>query len=190
MIQYDAAKIRTGLPKYMNIMKLAKQSKDISVDKDFQKAFKGFYLAGPMGNNWYDEFFKLFQEARDKNLSFEDVIDMFYDSTGRVELSFCSKMIHTIDPTKPIIDQYILWKFGFNTAQSYKDNPELAKMVYEDICEQYETHMNDTAVIDVLTRFDKDFPAYKNIEKIKKLDFIFWSLREFRIYSLLEYENK
>ena len=60
----------------------------------------------------------------------------------------------------------------------------------EDICEQYNTHMDDPAVNDVISRFDRDFPNYTKIERIKKLDFIFWSLREFRMHSLLEYDSK
>lgn len=190
MIQYDKTKIRPSLRKYKNIMSLAKNSCDFSKDKEFQKSFNGYYLAGPKDQLWYETFYKLFQEARMNNYTFEDVLFKFYKETGRVELSFCSKMIHTLNPTMPIIDQYILWKFGFNTKTDFKNNPELAILVYEDICEQYKNHMDDNAVVDVLNRFDNDFPEFSDIEKIKKLDTIFWSLREFRIHSVFEYEAK
>lgn len=190
MIEYDSLMIKGSLDRYLKIMEFAKTSPDISKDREFQKTFNGFYIAGPKSQLWYQQFYELFQEAREHKYDFKTVLFKLYDTTGRVELSFCSKMIHTLNPQKPIIDQYILWKLGFNTKINFSDNPDLAVSVYDDICKQYNEHMNDDSVVEVLKRFDNEFPQYANIEKIKKLDTIFWSRREFRIHSVFEYEAK
>ena len=188
MIEYNKERIMSGLSDYEKIMELA-QKIDVSVDIEFQKLFNKYYQVNPKSKEWLSNFYKLFQKAKANNYDFETVLNMFYKKMKRVELSFCSKMIHTINPKNPVVDQYILWKMGFNPKESLRGKPERAIIIYNDICKQYDTHMSDEAVVDVLKKFDNDFSDYTAIENIKKLDFIFWSDRESRIHSVFEYEK-
>ena len=89
---------------------------DISTDKDFQKTFKNFYkLRLPKG---YDEFFDYFEKIKKLEVAFEDILRDLQRITGRVEASFSSKILHTIDPTSPVIDTLVFAQLGWNLPKS------------------------------------------------------------------------
>ena len=61
---------------------------------------------------WRQHYYDLFAKAKTERFSFEQIITELYRLTGNVEASFSSKMLATIDASKPIWDQYVLQNLG------------------------------------------------------------------------------
>lgn len=190
MLEFDIDLIKESIPTYKRIMNMVPNVINFETDTEFQRVFKGYFIQAPHKEQWYKIFFKIFQEAKENDYSFEQVLFKLFYLTGEVHLSYCSKLYHVLHPESPIIDKYILWKLGFNPSISFGKNVvehlNYAISVYNETKDIYMFHMYDNMVRDAFIRFDKAFPEYKNISREKKLDFILWSKREFRIKSIFE----
>ena len=57
------------------------------------------------GTKWLDTFYTYFEDNKDRNITFDEVIDCMYQKVKRVEASFCSKMLSIINPNMPVLDQ-------------------------------------------------------------------------------------
>ena len=89
---------------------------DISADKDFRKTFTNFYrLRLPKG---YDEFFDYFEKSKTRKIGFESILTELQCITGRVEASFSSKLLHTINTASPVIDSLVFAKLGWSLPKS------------------------------------------------------------------------
>ena len=77
----------------------------------FQRAFNGYYRIR-RNEEWRQHYYDLFVKAKVERFSFEQIITELFRLTGNVEASFSSKMLATIDASKPIWDQYVLQNLG------------------------------------------------------------------------------
>jgi len=50
--------------------------------------------------------------AKREQLPFGIVLEVLRDATGRVEASFASKLVATVDPSQPVIDSVVLKNLG------------------------------------------------------------------------------
>ncbi len=94
-----------GLDKYAEIMRGDPAS------PSFQWAFNGYYRIR-RNEEWRNCYYALFLRARTECLNFSQIITALFQATGNVEASFSSKMLATIEPAKPIWDQYVLQNLG------------------------------------------------------------------------------
>lgn len=60
------------------------------------------------------------------NVSFEEVLQYLYSDLGRVEPSFSSKLVATIDDSKPVWDVHVLNNLGLKQPY-YTSKSEEAK---------------------------------------------------------------
>ena len=167
-------KIEAGLKKYCYIME-HHHAVDVSTDRDFQKAYNGFYRLRQRSADFYACYYGyLEQQKNNAALTFEDVLTYLYENTGRVEASFSSKLLATIRPELPIWDTFVLKNLGLR-APYYKCKDRLKRVaaLYDQICQWYQTE--DAA--DCVAEFDRQYPN-TNITETKKADFILWQRRE------------
>lgn len=66
--------------------------------------------------------------------TFEDILDFLYESTGRIEASFASKMLATLYPNQPIWDKYVIHNLELKVSEKSLD---VAVDVYEKMVEWY-----------------------------------------------------
>ena len=66
--------------------------------------YDGFYRVR-RNEEWRKYYFKLMQEMRSKDVSFGDILTSINKETGRIEASFSSKLLATINPN------YLIWDF-------------------------------------------------------------------------------
>ena len=195
MLLYDLSDIGSDIKKYAEIIELLHTDTDISKDKKFQQLFNGFYKINQLNKQWYTNFYNYFESVKNSEPSFEQAVRDLYNlnNQSRVDASFCSKLIATINPDKPIIDQYIMWQMGYNTkfADGLKGEEKICYYInaYAEIENQYMAHIHDKAVIVAITDFDSKYPDYQWLSVIKKLDFILWSYRAPRTFSVFEYNK-
>ncbi len=196
MLTYDLEMLekKQSVDKYVDIMKKIKV-KGFKLSDAFKNTFNGFYRIRNRPAKWYHAFYTLFDELLDdtkhgtKKADFEDILNSLYKSTGQIEPSFSSKLLHTFKPDMPIWDSIILKSLGLEPSQK-KDHSKKVKedvKIYNEICKQFSDHLNDLGVQEALKKFDSKFPQYKGeITETKKLDFILWSNRTSRYASVLD----
>lgn len=157
---------------YFDIMKAAGHPER----PEFQKKYDAFYRVR-RDEAWRKEYFRLMATfGKRGNASFGEILHRLHQATGQIEASFASKMLATLDPDKPIWDSKVLEALQLRLAGS---NPNVrfsnAVVLYEHICKWYQDFMKTDAAIEMLQRFDKEFPEFQIMSQTKKIDFILWA---------------
>ncbi len=166
-----------GLDKYADILETARE-KDVSSDAEFQHAFNAFYLVR-RNAEWRKSYYRLFELAKKEKYSFADVIGVLYVETGNIEASFSSKMIATIDPDKPIWDQYVLQNLELELkGKNPREKIGNAIEIYRQIEEWYREYLSTEEARMNIAEFDRWLPSFSWIPAIKKIDYLLWSRRE------------
>jgi hypothetical protein len=184
MIYIDAKKIietriakSMDFDKYKQIMEMVRKT-DVSSDRDFQKAFNGFYRVR-RNAEWQKSFYDLFEKAKDNGPSFESIIRTMYEATGNIEASFSSKMLATINADLPIWDRYVVQNLCLNMkGRTKEDQLKCAVDLYEQMISWYDGFLQTENGRDCIVEFDRTFPGYIWMSDVKKIDFYLWSIRD------------
>ena len=143
----------------------------------FQRAFNGYYRIR-RNEAWRQYYYTLFVKARDDHYSFEQIITELYASTFNVEASFSSKMLATIDASKPIWDQYVLQNIGLElTGKTQEEKLRNAVALYDQIIKWYADYLSTDEAKNNLAVFDSMLPSYTWVSDTKKIDCMLWSKR-------------
>jgi hypothetical protein len=167
---------KKGVKRYIEIMRNF-QTVDVSSDKDFQRKFKNFYKIR-RNEQFLEVYYSFLQRNKNKNPSFIEVLNKLY-KFGKLEASFASKLLATIDPKLPIWDKYVLEHFRLNPPSRLLPKEERIKQannVYEDLKKSYRELLNKEESKLVIKLFNEYYPDNK-ITSIKKIDFIIWQSR-------------
>lgn len=173
--------LKKGIEKYKYIM-LHLQEVDVSSDVEFQKAFETFYKLSRYPKEFRKLYFNLMEEKKNKSdVSFEEIfyiVKTFYKQIGksnkdRTEISFSSKLLHTINDSYPIWDSVLTDKNHFNLKCNVKTAVSTYKS-YEDKCNQL---LNSSEGHDLIKIFNDECSLYAGISDVKKIDFILWQDR-------------
>jgi hypothetical protein len=169
----DIRKIRKGLFDYEFIMKNA-QIVNISTNTDFKKIYTKFYKVVRVDDNFRNQYFSLFEDAKAGKVGFEDVLRTLYKVSNKAHLSFTTKMFHTLNDSLPISDKYVkqysqinIYGQGEERLQDSLKKYEILKCWYQDFFASNESRA-------WIRRFDEYFPGFIWISPIKKIDFIIW----------------
>ncbi len=157
----------------------------VNTDQKYQTAFRDFYTMNQArkSSEWYDMFFSILQrEKRNRAISFRSVLEEIFDKTGRVrvEASFCSKLIATINPDLPVWDKHVLANVC-QTRPSNKDPMDRLNRcvdVYSCIKTWSEQAIQEECFGKWRRLFDDSFPQFQHFTDIKKLDLFLWQYRQ------------
>lgn len=170
-------KVEKGLNSYIAIMNRFKEV-DVSEDKDFQKLFNSFYKIRLPKAEFYDVYYKYFEECKNRNITFSEILKYLSEKFGRIEASFSSKLLATINPNKPVWDKYVLKNFKLKKTKNSDINKiENAVNLYDELKEKYRMFMKTEEANYLIKMFNNRFPHAK-ITDIKKIDLILWQSRE------------
>ena len=155
----------------------------VNTDQKYQTIFRDFYTMNRArkSSEWYDMFFSILQrEKRNRAISFDEVLREVFDETGRVEASFCSKLIATINPNLPVWDQHVLANLGLKTPSGKDGAQRLDRClgVYSEIKTQSEKTIQEECFEKWIRLFDSSFPQFQHFTDIKKLDLFMWQYRQ------------
>lgn len=177
--------IQIGVEKYIWIMKFIEDAKlmniDVSKDIKFRTKFNGFYRIRQKPEKFYNKYYKLLNSNLKGTPEFIEVLEELYTVEERLESSFSSKLLHTINPNLPIWDSIVMKKLNLKTI-FYSKNIEIKK---ENIIAQYQklsTFFNDFILTkegkELINLFDeKNIVQDYNLTPLKKIDFIIWQTR-------------
>lgn len=150
-----------------------------NIDKDYYYQ-RVFDILFPIKKNEYFRslYFKYFDTIKDnKNISFNEILDYFYDKTGRVESSLSSKMLSIINTNYPVFDQYVMdylsniYTIKTRDKYSEKSKYETAIKVYDKVNELVNKEISKKRMISLINSFNKDFSEYE-LSNVKVLDIV------------------
>lgn len=173
-----------GLAKYQRIIALANDpSVDLATSDEFKRTFNALY-AVRRSEIWQSEFYALFQEVRVEGAcDFSTLLRRCYERCGRVEASFVSKMLATLDTSQPIWDSRVV---GLLNDRAKLGLPDLARfraadarldaacLGYQQLQEFYRKFMGSAQCASYVKAFDEALPSYVGISNVKKIDCLLW----------------
>jgi len=169
-------KLVAGMRKYKRIMDTLYWT-DVSTDRDFQRAFNDFFVMRSRKSQYYDMFYSFLEQKKDKGVSFEETLEYLKEAEGRLEISFSSKLIHIINPDRPIWDnnvsvQHFGMKLpGYNLDSATRQN-EIIK-AYHEYCSRFYEYRDSDEGQTVIGLFNEKYP-HTGFTDTKKIDFIMW----------------
>src|SRR6202040_30357 len=102
-VSQSLSKLEGPLRQYFWLQKRFSEERGIEADIEFQTKFNGYYRVRRSAK-WRATFYALMSEARESHPDFMSVLKDLHKRTGRVEPSFASKLVATVDPQFPVID--------------------------------------------------------------------------------------
>jgi len=169
--------IDNGVRKYIELMQWFNKT-DVSVDKEFQRTYNGYYKVRQRQPEFYEVYYNFMQDKKGKTISFDETLTFFYNTLGRVEASFSSKLVATINTDKPIWDEFVLQNLNLKRPATYSVD-RVAKTVelYHQIELWYEEFFKTSVAKEIIQSFDQRYPD-SGINNVKKIDFLLWKIRD------------
>lgn len=158
-------------------MELVKIS-NVQTDKEFQRIFNGFYRVRQRKKEFYEALYDYLEYNKNKETSFKQTLDYFYQKFQRFEPAFSSKIVATINPNFPVWDSVVLARLNLRIPNNRDKKIRFEKMVkiYNDIIIWYFKFLNTEQAKNMIKIFDEKIEM-KNITDIKKIDLISWQTR-------------
>lgn len=176
-IRLAVEKARKGIAQYAHLMETFPKC-DVTSDSDFQRKYNAFYRVQRRKEGWYKSYYALMQRSKGSSATFDSVLDALFRETGRYEPSFASKLVATLDPSKPVWDVHVLANTG-HTPPSYSHAAKLsmAKVAYESIARWYAEFLKSNDGKLCVSEFNRLVPERTGFTPLKKVDFILWQTR-------------
>lgn len=184
-IRLALPKVKLGLSKYLAIQSHFKALTDgpLGENAEFMKRFNGFYRVSRMSPQWYDAFYKVFDNSRKSTPSFFELLTSLYAVTNRCEASFASKLLATLDPTMPVIDSIVLSILKTKIPRLPTPNRlEKVSLLHQEIGRCYREFLGSKQGESLVSQFKSVYSIEsKLLSEVKMLDFILWQTREEKI---------
>ena len=168
-----------GLKKYKYIMDTLNKT-DVSTNEEFQAVFCDFYqLRKFYSERFRTRFFCVLEEMKSwSDVSFRDAFEKLREIEGSNEMSFTSKLAHTVDPSFPIWDK-IVTQDHFGMKKPYAGKNPVGKYCkrYDEYRSRFYQYLKSEEGAALIRVFDERFPE-AGIEDVKKVDFILWQDRK------------
>jgi len=157
---------------------------DVKNNLVFQFVFRSFYRLDNAGlsNKLKENFFELLVN---KESDLEKILEELYKIPNRkdqntIQISFATKLLHTLDNDKPIIDaevSQVFPKIKAKTGGSKEEKIKFCLKIYEELKNIFLNLLQDEEIRKIISKFRFKFNVNReNISDIKVLDFIIWSL--------------
>jgi hypothetical protein len=152
------------------------RTSDVRSDAEFQRQFNGYYRLR-RNQEWRSAYYKLMQAEKVERRGFAAVLHSLKSSTGRVEASFASKLVATIEPKLPVIDRYVLLHFGLRLPSYQASERELKTVhVYDELVRCYESLVVSPLGVRIRYLFNEQYGDHP-ITDLKKIDLVLWRIR-------------
>jgi hypothetical protein len=167
--------VKRGLDSYLKLQREVR-SCNARTDEEFQKSFNGFYRVR-RNAQWRAAYFDLLESAKVTGIDFARALREINERTRKIEASFASKLVATLDPSKPVIDKFVLQYFKISLPRWGSPERELKTVdLYHLLCENYQDLMQSPTGTLIRELFDSRYPS-SGVTELKKTDFVLWQLR-------------
>ena len=154
---------------------------DVSIDPQYQKTYNGFYRVRLPFTEAYSVYYNLIEQNKNNNEpSLAHILNELLKATQRVETSFGSKLLATINPNVAPLDSVVLGHLNLclptRTGQSDPARIQQCVSVHNQLVEQMNQLITQPEFQQLKTRFEQGFPSY-NFTDVKILDLLLWQYR-------------
>lgn len=157
-------------------------SSNVANDATYQRVFIGYYGVRGRNDEWRRDFFGILErEKNNESVCFSALLEELWGKVQKVELSFTSKLIATIDPNRPVYDSNVEDCLGLDGPKPHmpvEERKRCAIEAYDSLTTQTSAMINGTAFLDFRESFDEEFPEFRHFTDIKKLDLYLWCWRD------------
>jgi hypothetical protein len=117
------------------------------------------------------------ESSKAKGIEFPEALQEVNRRTGRVEASFASKLVATLDPSKPVIDKFVLAHFELRLPRCGVSNQGLKTIhLYRELCDKYHAFLQGLTGGMIRKLFDERYP-WSEVSELKKLELVLWQVR-------------
>jgi len=174
-IRTALGRLKKGLDQYLWLQCNLGLS-DVSASQRFQTCFNGFYRVR-RGPSWRVEYFALMESSKVSGIDFPDALEEIHRRTSRIEASFASKLVATLDTSKPVVDKFVLEKFELKLPRSgLKNRVSKTVDVYRELCDAYRDFIESPKGTSIRELFERQYPR-SGLSELKKLDLVLWQIR-------------
>jgi len=174
-VQIALGKLKNGLGRYVWLQDHIGLC-DVSTNEHFQRRFNGFYRVR-RGLLWRTAYYGLMESAKATGIDFPDALKEIYRRTGRIEASFSSKLVATVDQSKPVIDRFVLANFELRLPRwGLLERESETIDVYRKLCAAYGDFIEGPIGTMMRQRFEREYPN-SGISELKKIDLVLWQIR-------------
>lgn len=176
-VEIALEKIEVGLRKYIDIMDMLHKV-DVSKDMGFQRRYNGFYKLRQRKPEFYKGYYEFMESNKKKDICFNETLRILYNEFGRIEISFSSKLVATINPRSPVWDEFVLKNLNLKKPNYGSPETRINKAIeiYSKIQQWYSKFLITTEAKQWIELFDSRYPN-TNITDVKKIDLILWQMR-------------
>ena len=169
-------RVAGGLRKYIWLQAELRR-RDVSGDREYQKCFNSFYRVR-RDSTWQRFFYRILERAKSDRSSLSVVLRELHAATGRVEASFASKLVATIDPREPVIDSVVLKHLGLVLPGRKDLESRIAGIiaVRDAMAAAFAEYFLTAEGRHLLKRFRAVYPEAR-VTEVKMLDLVLWQKR-------------
>jgi hypothetical protein len=175
-IQKSLGSLERGLRSYVWLQRNLRLC-DVRTNEHFQKRFDAFYRVR-RDRGWRSDYFALMEASKVNGIDFPSALKEIHRLTGRIEASFASKLVATLDPSKPVVDKFVLQNFDLKLPRwGLADRESKTVELYRNLCEAYVNLIQSPTGQAICLLFDQRFPGATEISELKKIDLVLWQIR-------------
>lgn len=154
---------------------------DVSKDDLYQRTYNGFYRVRLPITEAYSTYYNLIEQNKNNNnLSLELILNRLIVDTNRVETSFGSKLLATINPNIAPLDKIVLGHLKLSLPKSFGLSKTERINQCAKVHRQLGGEMNQLITMSGFKVLKEEFkfryPSY-NFTDIKILDLLLWQYR-------------
>jgi len=178
---------KNHLKDYLKLLEWV-QTTDVAQNKNFQELYKDFWITMygkkpvKLSDAWYISYFQFMEDKKNSPFTFEDVLRHLLPHDNRVEASFSSKLLATVNPNQPIWGTRVfcaIKEFGITQPLSQTDKPkQILETVatYSAIENWYSEYLNTPNATEIIRLVDEMFPFATEMTAVKKVDWALYSM--------------
>lgn len=157
--------------------------------KEYQSNFIYYYKLR-RDREWLNNYFNYMNSLISRSeVTFEEILKTLFTFKHKVknssknpegyaysiEMSFASKMLHTIDTNYPIWDSKVTEVLNIKTPKTGSPIEEYITK-YNELCEKINKYIISFEGYNMINIFNEYFPSYTTLNPIKKIDFWLWNM--------------
>lgn len=154
---------------------------DVSTDQGYRKKYNGFYRVRFPNSKAYGVYFSLLEQNKNnKYVALESILEQLYEATGRIETSFGSKLLATVNPNVAPLDSVVLGHLNlhlpYNRNLPAKIRMQQCVNIHIRLMTEMDNLIGKPQFEELKTRFNSRFKGY-NYTNVKILDLLLWRHR-------------
>lgn len=172
------------IPDYISLLTRLHEG-NITKNQVFIDDYKKFWAmnVARLPQEFFNRYFDYLEKnKKNQQITLLDVIEYLYHNSTKnrkVHFSFSSKLVHMINPNKPIYDtniQSFYYLPDFSIEESYDDKIAVINKNYDFIEYEYKRIIRDNLLDPSINLFYKFEPNQDEITYVKIIDSLIWTL--------------